>query len=251
MRNKICLVTGAAQGIGLATAERLIEAGANVMLTDINAEAGAAQADRLGQRAVFMRHDVTDNAQWESVLDAVQHRWGRLDVTVNNAGIVLMGDIETCSAADWSRTLNINLTAVMTGTQKSIERMKAHGGSIINVASIEGLIGEAMAMAYNAAKGGVRIFSKSAAVHCARAGYKIRVNCVCPGFVDTAMVGSAVGGLGTELAQQFHQALMERVPMGRLGRPVEIANAILFLASDESSFVTGSDVVVDGGHTAC
>jgi 3alpha(or 20beta)-hydroxysteroid dehydrogenase len=252
MENKVCLVTGAAQGIGLATAERLIETGARVMLTDINAAAGEAQARRLGERAAFLQQDVIDVARWDAVLDAIHARWGGLDVTVNNAGIVQMGDIETCTAKDWARTLEINLTAVMTGTQKSVERMKARGGgSIINLASIEGLIGESFALAYNAAKGGVRIFSKSAAIHCARAGYGIRINCVCPGFIETPMVGNAIGGLGGEMAQQFHQALMARVPMGRLGQPREIANAILFLASDESSFMTGSDLVVDGGHTAC
>lgn len=251
MKDKVCLVTGAAQGIGLAVAERLIEAGASVMLTDINAEAGAAQAQRLGARAAFCRHDVTVDAQWDAVLNQIDRRWGQLDVTVNNAGIVHVGNIESCTAEQWQKTLDINLTAVMNGTRKSIEKMKGRGGSIVNMASIEGIIGEQIAMAYNAAKAGVRLFSKSAAIHCGRSGYGIRVNCVCPGFVDTAMVGEAVGALSVELAQQFQQALMARVPMGRLGRPREIANAVLFLASDEASFVTGTDLVVDGGHTAC
>lgn len=252
MEDKIVLVTGAARGIGLAVAERMIEAGARGMLSDIDAEAGAAQARRLGERAAFQVHDVTVASQWDTVLEDLEQRWGGLDVTVNNAGIAQMGDIESCTPAQWQKTLEINLTAVMTGTQKSIPKIKARGGgAIVNIASIEGLIGEQMAMAYNAAKGGVRLFSKSAAIHCARSGYNIRINCVCPGFIETAMVTDAVGSLGAEMAQQFQQALLARVPMGRLGHPREIANAVLFLASDDASFVTGSDLVVDGGHTAC
>ena len=170
---------------------------------------------------------------------------------VNNAGIALMGDIESTTPEQWQRTLEVNLSAVMLGTRKAVARMKGQGGAIVNMASIEGLIGEPLALAYNAAKGGVRLFSKSAAIHCARAGYGIRINCVCPGFIDTEMVRGAVGGLGAEAAEQFHQALMARVPMGRLGHAREIANAVLFAASDEASFMTGADLVVDGGHTAC
>lgn len=252
MDGKNVLVTGAARGIGLAVAERMIEAGARVMLSDIDAEAGESQARRLGERAAFLVHDVTEACRWDAVLDDIEKRWGGLDVTVNNAGIAQMGTIESCTPEQWQKTIDINLSAVMTGTQKSIARMKTRGGgSIVNIASIEGLIGEQIAMAYNAAKGGVRLFSKSAAIHCARSGYNIRINCVCPGFIETAMVTDAVGSLGAEMAQQFQQALLARVPMGRLGHPREIANAVLFLASDDASFVTGSDLVVDGGHTAC
>ena len=252
MDGKVVLVTGAARGIGLAVAERMIEAGARVMLSDIDAEAGESQARCLGERAAFQIHDVTVASRWDAVLDDIEKRWGGLDVTVNNAGIAQMGTIESCTPEQWQKTIDINLSAVMTGTQKSIAKMKARGGgSIVNIASIEGLIGEQIAMAYNAAKGGVRLFSKSAAIHCARSGYNIRINCVCPGFIETAMVAGAVGALGEEMAQQFQQALLARVPMGRLGQPSEIANAVFFLASDEASFVTGADLVVDGGHTAC
>jgi NAD(P)-dependent dehydrogenase (short-subunit alcohol dehydrogenase family) len=250
MKDKTCLVTGAARGIGLAICERLLEEGARVMIADIDST-GAAQARRLGERAMFGALDVRREADWDAALDELRRRWGDPDVVVNNAGIAMMGDIETCTAEQWQRTLDINLTAVMLGTRKAIARMKARGGAIVNLASIEGLIGEPMAMAYNAAKGGVRLFSKSAAIHCARAGYGIRINCICPGFIDTDMVRGAVGGLGAEAAMQFQQALMARVPMGRLGQPREIANAVLFAASDEASFMTGADLVVDGGHTAC
>ncbi|MEW6168696.1 MAG: glucose 1-dehydrogenase [Pseudomonadota bacterium] len=251
MQDKRCLVTGAARGIGLAVCERLIEEGAQVMLADIDTATGGAQAQRLGERAVFQPLDVTRDEHWDAALDAIERRWGGVDVLVNNAGIALMGDIESTTPEQWQRTLEVNLTAVMLGTRKAVARMKGRGGAIVNMASIEGLIGEPMALAYNAAKGGVRLFSKSAAIHCARAGYGIRINCVCPGFIDTEMVRGAVGGLGAEAAAQFQQALMARVPMGRLGQPREIANAVLFAASDEASFMTGADLVVDGGHTAC
>lgn len=251
MQGKSCLVSGAARGIGLAVCERLIEEGARVMIADIDTAAGETQAQRLGEHAVFQRLDVVREADWDAALDEIEQRWGGVDVLVNNAGIAMMGDIESCTAEQWQRTLDINLTAVMLGTRKTVTRMKGRGGAIVNMASIEGLIGEPMALAYNAAKGGVRLFSKSAAVHCARAGYAIRINCVCPGFIDTDMVRGAVGGLGAEAAGQFQQALMARVPMGRLGQPREIANAVLFAASDEAGFMTGADLVVDGGHTAC
>jgi len=251
MQDKRCLVTGAARGIGLAICERLIEEGARVMVADVDAATGETQVQRLGARAVFQRLDVTREAEWDAALDEIERRWGGVDAVVNNAGIAMMGDIESCTHEQWQRTLDVNLTAVMLGTRKAVARMKRCGGAIVNMASIEGLIGEPMALAYNAAKGGVRLFSKSAAIHCARAGYGIRINCVCPGFIDTEMVRGAVGGLGAEAAGQFQQALMARVPMGRLGQPREIANAVLFAASDEASFMTGADLVIDGGHTAC
>ena len=251
VQGKRCLVSGAARGIGLAVCERLIEEGAQVMMADVDAASGEAQAQRLGEHAVFQPLDVTRDEQWDSALDAIERRWGGVDVLVNNAGIALMGDIESTTPEQWQRTLDVNLSAVMLGTRKAVARMKGQGGAIVNMASIEGLIGEPLALAYNAAKGGVRLFSKSAAIHCARAGYGIRINCVCPGFIDTEMVRGAVGGLGEEAAEQFHQTLMARVPMGRLGHAREIANAVLFAASDEASFMTGADLVVDGGHTAC
>ena len=251
VQGKRCLVSGAARGIGLAVCERLIEEGAQVMMADVDAASGETQAQRLGEHAVFQPLDVTRDEQWDAALDAIERRWGGVDVLVNNAGIALMGDIESTTPEQWQRTLDVNLSAVMLGTRKAVARMKGQGGAIVNMASIEGLIGEPLALAYNAAKGGVRLFTKSAAVHCARAGYGIRINCVCPGFIDTEMVRGAVGGLDAEAAGQFQQALMARVPMGRLGQAREIANAVLFVASDEASFMTGADLVVDGGHTAC
>jgi 3alpha(or 20beta)-hydroxysteroid dehydrogenase len=250
VQGKICLVTGGARGLGLAAAEALLAEGAKVMITDVDRAAGEAEAKRLGANASFMLQDVTIAAQWSAVLDAVGAMWGRIDVLVNNAGIANIVDIENISLETWSRTLNINLTGVFLGTQAAIGRMKGKGGSIVNIASIEGMIGDALIPAYNASKGGVRIFSRSAAIHCARSGYNIRINNVCPGFAETQMVSGALATMKPEAAQDFAAKTLARIPMGRFGKPAEIAAAVLFLASDESSYVTGSDLVVDGGMTA-
>jgi 3alpha(or 20beta)-hydroxysteroid dehydrogenase len=251
LQDKVCVVTGGARGLGLAAAEALLAEGAKVLITDVDAAAGQAEAARLGSHAMFRKQDVTDAAQWNEALDAAISKWGRLDVLVNNAGIAAILDIEQMTPENWRRTLDINLNGVMLGTQSAIARMKTSGGgSIINIASIEGMLGEAVLPAYNASKGGVRIFSRSAAIHCARAGYGIRINNVCPGFAETQMVSGALAVLTPEVAQEFAVKTLARIPMGRFAKPAEIAAAVLFLASDESSYVTGSDLVVDGGMTA-
>ncbi len=247
---KICLVTGGARGLGLAAAEALLAEGARVMITDVDADAGAAAVARLGENACFHTQDVCAEAGWTTVLDALEERWGPLDVLVNNAGIGVFADIEQESLAGWNKTLDINLGGSFLGTRAAIARMKSRGGSIINIASIEGMAGEASLPAYNASKGGVRIFSRSAAIHCARSGYGIRVNCVCPGFVDTRMVSDALAALAPQDGQQMAADKLARIPMGRFGTPAEIAPAVLFLASDESAYITGADLVVDGGFTA-
>ena len=250
VQGKVCVVTGAARGLGLAAAEMLLAQGARVMLTDVDRAAGETEARRLGASAAFIAQDVTKAAQWNEVLDAVIARWGRLDVLVNNAGVADIADVESVSLQTWSRTLDINLSGVFLGTQAAIARMKGRGGAIVNIASIEGMVGDALIPAYNASKGGVRILSRSAAIHCARSGYNIRINNVCPGFAETQMVSGALATMKPEAAQDFAGKTLARIPMGRFGRPAEIAAAVLFLASDESSYVTGSDLVVDGGMTA-
>lgn len=251
VEGKVCVVTGAARGLGLAAAEALIAEGAKVLLTDVDRTAGEAEARRLGSNARFRQQDVTDAAQWSAVLDEALATWGRLDVVVNNAGVADIVDVENIPLQTWKRTLDINLTGVFLGTQAAIAAMKrGGGGSIVNIASIEGLVGEALIPAYNASKGGVRIFTRSAAIHCARSGYPIRINNVCPGFAETQMVAGALASMRPEEAQAFAEKTLARIPMGRFARPSEIAAAVLFLASDESSYVTGSDLVVDGGMTA-
>jgi len=253
VHNKVCLVTGGARGLGLAAAERLLAEGGKVLITDVDEAAGRQQRNRLkalGHAVEFRRQDVTDAAQWTEALDAAATLWGGLDVLVNNAGVGAFQSIDTESFEGWRRTLSINLDAAFLGIQQAVPRMKERGGSIINIASIEGLIGEATLVAYNASKGGIRLLSKSSAIHCARSGYKIRVNSVCPGFAATEMVSNALATLEPDTARSFAAATLARIPMGRFAEPVEIANAVLFLASDESSYMTGSDLVVDGGLTA-
>ncbi len=250
VEGKICLVTGGARGLGLAAAEALLAEGAKVMITDVDRAQGEAEATRLGANAAFRLQDVTKIEQWQDVLAAIDAKWGALDVLVNNAGIADIVDVENLSLQTWQRTLDINLSGVFLGTQAAIARMKGRGGSIVNISSIEGILGEAVLPAYNASKGGVRIFSRSAAIHCARSGYNIRVNNVCPGFAETQMVSGALATLAPADAQAFAEKTLTRIPMGRFARPAEIAAAVLFLASDESSYVTGSDLVVDGGMTA-
>lgn len=247
---KVCVVSGGARGLGLAAAEALLAEGAKVLITDIDKAEGQKQAGRLGEHAAFAVHDATDETAWNTVLDGAIERWGRLDVVVNNAGIAVIADIEKSTLDSWQRTLDINLTGVYLGTQAAIARMKSTQGSIVNIASIEGICGEPEIPAYNATKGGVRIFSRSAAIHCARSGYKIRINNVCPGFADTQMVSGALSIMAAQDAEAFAARQLSRIPMGRFAEPSEIAAAVLFLASDESSYVTGSDLVVDGGLTA-
>ncbi|MDH0893249.1 MULTISPECIES: glucose 1-dehydrogenase [unclassified Pseudomonas] len=253
LNNRVCLVTGAASGIGLAIAETFLAEGATVLLTDIDADNGESQAERLRQQgfnALFQQHDVTDETHWQRVMETVRERWARLDVLVNNAGIAILADVESLTLEQWRRTNAINLDAVFIGTQQAIAAMKERGGSIINVASIEGIIGEPLVPSYNASKGGVRIFTRSAAAHCARRGYPVRINNLCPGYVMTRMISGGLEQAGGDLAQQFQGYLQQRIPMGRLGSVEEIAKAALFLAADDSSYMTGSDLVVDGGYLA-
>lgn len=250
---KVCVITGGARGLGLAAAERLLAGGARVLITDLDVAEGQAVVKRLdpnGKHLAFCRHDVTQPSDWDGVLDLAEQHFGPVQVLVNNAGIALLGTIESLSFEDWRRTQAVNLDAVFLGTQKGVARMKQGGGSIINIASIEGLIGEPLIVAYNASKAGVRLLSKSAAIHCARAGYPVRINSVCPGFAETQMVSGAMGTLPPDEAQRFVERTLARIPLGRFAQAAEIAAAIVFLASDASSYMTGSDLVIDGGFTA-
>ena len=246
---KVAIVSGAANGIGKATAQLLAKEGAKVVIGDLKEEDGqkaVAEIKAAGGEVVFVKLNVTDEAAWKAAIEQTLKLYGRLDIAVNNAGIAYSGSVESTSLEDWRRVQSINLDGVFLGTQVAIEAMKkSGGGSIVNLSSIEGLVGDPTLAAYNASKGGVRLFTKSAALHCAKSGYKIRVNSVHPGYIWTPMVA----GLTKEDAAA-RQKLVDLHPIGHLGEPNDIAYGILYLASDESKFVIGSELVIDGGYTA-
>ena len=244
---KTALVTGAASGLGAETARRFAAEGANVMLTDRNS-AGAEVAAAIGDTATFILHDVTSEADWVAAVTATTARFGGLDILVNNAGVAGSSlDLLTHSLDDWRRILSINLDGVFLGLRHCGPVMAAHGGgSVINLSSILGKVGMAGAAAYCASKGGVVMLTKAAALEWAPLG--IRVNSVHPGFIDTPMVAGALHA--SENGNEMRDMLIAAHPMARFGIPREIADAILFLASDEASFMTGAELVVDGGYTA-
>ncbi|MDP6343969.1 MAG: glucose 1-dehydrogenase [Alphaproteobacteria bacterium] len=252
VQDKIAIVTGGATGIGRATARRLAEEGALVTITDRNVEAGQAVAAELPGNAAFIAQDVRLEDDWKALMAAVTERHGRLDILVNNAGILATGpsqDLEATDLEQWRAVQAVNAEGVFLGCHHGIGAMKAGGGSIINLSSIAGLIGTPHLAAYGASKGAVRQLSKSVAVYCGRKGYGIRCNSVHPGIIRTDM-GDQVMGLGGGDPQANWESRIGLVPLGEAGEAVDVANCILFLASDEARHVTGAELVVDGGMTA-
>jgi NAD(P)-dependent dehydrogenase (short-subunit alcohol dehydrogenase family) len=239
-------------GIGKACAELLAAEGAAVAITDRETAAGKevnASLLALGRRSMFVEHDVSQEDEWKSVVEAVAKEFGKIDILVNNAGVGWFGDVEHTSFDDWHGLLRVNLDGVFLGMKYVIPFMRAAGGgSIINVSSIEGLIGDPQLAAYNASKGAVTLLSKSAALYCAKERTNIRVNSVHPGYVMTPMVEHAFASSGNPDAMR--QAIEVLHPVGHLGQPMDIAYGVLYLASDESTFTTGSELVIDGGYTA-
>ena len=251
LAGKVALVTGAASGLGAETARALARAGAAVMLTDLSIAAGDAVAAAIiadGGRAAFTPHDVTSEDDWAAAVTATTTAFGRLDILVNNAGIVgNQLDLMTHSLTDWRRILAVNLDGVFLGMRAVGSTMAAQGsGSVINLSSILGKVGMANTSAYCASKGGVLMLTKAAAIEWAPLG--IRVNSVHPGFIDTPMVANALHA--SENGNEMRSALIAAHPLGRMGVPREIADVVVFLASDESSFMTGAELLVDGGYTA-
>ncbi|GFE74857.1 SDR family NAD(P)-dependent oxidoreductase [Novosphingobium sp. TCA1] len=250
LEGKITLVTGAGneRGLGAATARRFAEEGAFVYLTDLDtggAESVAAAIREGGGQAEALAQDVTSEAGWEDLFQAIEKGHGRIDVLVNNAGIAVLKPLTALSLADWEKQNKVNLDSVFLGTRRAVELMRktGGGGSIVNLSSIGGLVGVPMCGAYGAAKGGVRIFSKVVALECAAEG--IRCNSVHPGMIETAMQDVA----RSDNPQGFKE-IVASIPMKRMGSPLDIANMILFLASDEANYITGGEFVVDGGVTA-
>jgi NAD(P)-dependent dehydrogenase (short-subunit alcohol dehydrogenase family) len=247
---KVALVTGGASvpGLGSATAQRLAAEGARVFVTDrddAGAEAVAEDIRKSGGDAVAMAHDVTVEKDWDRVMGAILDKHGRLDVLVNNAGIAVLRMIDALDTPDWMRQIEVNLTSVYYGTRRAVQAMRrvGQGGSIVNLSSVAGQIGVPGCSAYAASKAGVRLFTKTVALETARD--KIRVNSVHPGMIWTNMQRLAMA----DNAAQY-DIISAAIPMGYMGEPLDIANCILFLASDEARYVTGAEFTVDGGLTA-
>ena len=252
VKGKVAIVTGGAVGLGKATAVMLAQESADVVITDIKDEEGKLTAEAItntGGKSLFIHHDVTKEDGWRHVITETLSAFGKIDILVNNAGVLLSASVEDTSLEQWRWLMSVNLDGVFLGTKYGIEAMKkSGGGSIINLSSIEGLIGDPKLAAYNASKGGVRIFTKSAALHCAKQGYNIRVNSVHPGYIWTPMVEDYTKS-GKDAAEE--KRLLDSLhPIGHVGEPNDIAYGIVYLASDESKFVTGSELVIDGGYTA-
>ena len=264
LEGRVAFITGGARGIGAATAAALASAGASIFLTDLLEDDGRKTAEGIvaeGGRARFARHDVTNETAWNEALDTCESAMGGVDILVNNAGIFFMKLIADTSLEDFRRMLAINVEGVFLGMKTAIPRIAKRanrwdgGGAIVNLSSVAGLVGSPGAIAYNASKGAVRLMTKSAALECAALGHKIRVNSVHPGVIETKMgqqvvdEAAAMGGFGAG-SNEVHATVVAMHPIGRFGRPAEIASAIAVLASDEASYMTGSELVVDGGFTA-
>ena len=241
---KVAVITGAARGQGVAEAELFAGEGARVVLTDVLVDDGQQAAERIrtaGGEALFVRLDVSSAEEWNETVRHTVQTYGRLDVLVNNAGIAVRGGVESTPVEDWDRCLDINAKGVFLGMKYAIPAMLENGsGSVINISSTSGIVGYPGGTAYHASKGAVRIMTKAAAAEYAQRG--VRVNSLHPGIIKTAMTDN--------MAEDRAAGILERTPMGRKGTPLEIAYGVLFLASDEASFVTGAELVIDGGMTA-
>ncbi|MEZ5656386.1 MAG: SDR family oxidoreductase [Sphingobium sp.] len=262
LSGRVALVSGSLRGIGRAIAECLATDGASVVLTDLDASDSDIVTDILARMSgsAYIRLDATQEDAWRAAHDTVEQDFGRLDILVNNVGADLTGKVQDLELSAWHRLMALNLDSVFLGT-KTFQPLLAHtgastpyGSSIVNISSIMGIVGMGEVSAYNASKGAVRLFTKSNALEFADAGVPIRVNSVHPGFVDTPLLRKGMERWaerdGTMTAEDLIDAMAETTPVKRLAQPVEIGKVVAFLASDDASYMTGSEVVVDGGWTA-
>ncbi|MBM3489319.1 MAG: glucose 1-dehydrogenase [Alphaproteobacteria bacterium] len=258
---KVALISGAARGIGAETARLMAKAGAKLVLGDLLDERGREIAQAIGATARYVHLDVTREADWQAAATLAVGVFGGLDILVNNAGIFTGRSIEEATLEDWNRLVAINMTGVFLGTKLALpalrERGKAspHGSAIVNLASIAGLVGSQLDPLYSMTKGGVTLFTKSAALEFGRKGYRVRVNSIHPGVIETDMgaqtfVARARAHLGSNDVAAAKEISRSTHPIGRLGTPEDIAKGIVFLASDDAGFMTGAGLVVDGGLTA-
>jgi NAD(P)-dependent dehydrogenase (short-subunit alcohol dehydrogenase family) len=247
---KVAIVTGGASGIGLATVEGFLEEGAKVAIVDVSEKAGKAALDALrakGHDPLLVTGDVTCSADVKRMVGQVMNAYGRIDALFNNAGILVEGTIEQVSEEDWDRIMAVNVKGIFLVTKEIVPIMLRQGsGSIVNNASCSGLVGDRAAIAYNASKGAVVLMTKCLALDYAQRN--VRVNCVCPGEIETPMFLQEVASRGVTV-EDYRKEVCEYHPIGRLGRPTEVAKTVLFLASDDASFITGTAVSVDGGYT--
>ena len=258
--DKVALISGGARGIGAATAALMVEAGARVVIGDVLENQGRMTADGLGEAALFARLDVTSEADWSAAVALARDRFGGLDILVNNAGLFLGRDFESVSVDDWNRLVAVNMTGVWLGTRMAADALRQrgadspHGSAIVNTASIAGLVGSELDALYSMTKGGVTLFTKSTALNFARKGYRIRVNSIHPGVIQTDMGAqtfvSRAEQFGTNDVERAREIALSTHPIGRFGIPDDIAKGIVFLASDDAGFMTGAGLVVDGGLTA-
>ena len=257
---KVALISGAARGIGAETARLMIEAGARVAIGDVLDERGRETARALGDGAFYRHLDVTREADWTALVDDTVARFGGLDILVNNAGLFLGKGIEDATLDEWHRLAAVNLTGVFLGTKLALPALRergqvsTHGSAIVNLASVAGLVGSQLDPLYSLTKGGVTLFTKSAALEFARKGYRIRVNSIHPGVIQTDMgeqtFTARARNAGSNDADAARRVALTHHPIGRLGEPTDIAKGIVFLASDDAGFMTGAGLVVDGGLTA-
>lgn len=260
---KVAFLSGAARGIGGATAKLMASVGAKVAIGDVLHERGrqtVKEIEAAGGQALYAPLDVTQEASWSAALDATLGKFGKLDVLVNNAGVFNGKGVEDASLEEWNRLVAVNLTGVVLGTRAALPHLKAsgqksgHGSAIVNLASVAGLVGSQLDPLYSLTKGGVTLFTKSTALEFGRKGYRIRVNSIHPGVIDTdmgqqtfAMRAQAAGTNDTEATRKTSLGMH---PIGRLGLAEDIAKGIVFLSSDDAGFMTGAGLVVDGGYTA-
>lgn len=246
LEGKVALISGGARGMGAVEARLFASEGAKVGIADVLEDEGQrleAEIAETGGEAIFLKLDVTNEHDWQQAVDALVSRFGKLDVLVNNAGIYQGGTVEETTEESWDKVLNVNAKGVFLGTKAAIPAMKeADGGSIVNISSVAGLVGSARTTAYNASKGAVRLLTKATAIQYANDG--IRANSVHPGPIETPMLEQVYPNA------EMRQSRMSTVPLGRIGTPEDVALGVLFLASDESSYMTGSELVIDGGATA-
>ena len=246
LKNKVGLITGAAQGLGKEMAKIMISQGATIVITDINEKSLVETAEELSCKHMVM--DVTKEDKWKNVISKIEKDIGSLNILVNNAGIGGGGDVESTDLESWHLVHSVNLDSVFLGCKFSLPLMRKSGnGSIINISSMSGIVASHNMSAYNSSKAAVRHLSKSIALHCAKSTNLVRCNSIHPVFTRTAMVQSMIDAAPE---RNIEEKLVQQIPLRKLAEPIDIANAALFLASDESSFITGTELVVDGGLSA-